>query len=454
MFKSFRLSTLILLCACNFALPSFLFGDDGKKTKETSNENWANWRGPLQSGTAPDATPPIEWNEDSGEKKNIRWKTALPGQGHSTPIIWGDKIFVTAAEKFGDRFVAKPDSDPGAHDNSPVTQKHRFLVICLNRTSGKIVWRKKVNELIPHEGGHNTGSLASASPVTDGHRIYAFFGSNGLYCLDFDGNIVWKKQLGKMHTKHNHGEGASPALFGNTLIINWDHQGQSFIVALNKLSGKEQWKVERDEVTSWSSPTIAKIPDKPQVIVAGTGRVRGYDLKSGKIVWECGGLSNNVVATPIYSDGIVYVGSSYEFKALFAIDIRDAKGDLTGSKRVLWKRKTRTPYVPSPLLYKDKLYFLTHYQGIMTQVVAKTGDDKIGPFRLRGIRNIYASPVAANDRIFVSDLDGSTLVFSHGDVPRMLALNRLNEGISASAAIVGKQIFLRGSKSLYCISQD
>ena len=432
-----------------------LLADEKDKPRSMAqSDTWPSWRGPLGNGSAINSTPPLEWSEIDGIKKNIRWKTKIQGTGHSTPVIWKDKIFLTAAEPFGETFVAKPDSDPGAHHNSPVTQKHRFFVICVERATGKINWRTKVNELVPHEGGHNTGSLASASPITDGKNVYAFFGSNGLYCLNFEGKIVWKKQLGKMHTKHNHGEGTSPALYGDTLIVNWDHQGKSFIVAFNKSDGKKIWRVDRDEVTSWSSPIIVSHENRAQVIVAGSKKIRGYDLETGKVVWECAGLSNNVVATPIYSDGIVYVGSSYEFKALFAIDIRGATGDLTGTKHVLWKRKTRTPYVPSPLLYKKNLYFLTHYQGIMTQVVAKTGEDKIGPFRLPGIRDIYASPVAANDRIYVTDLSGSTIVFSYGEIPRVLSLNRLSESISASAAIVGKEIFLRGKDSLYCIAED
>ncbi len=430
-----------------FVLVCILLPSSASRASAQELQNWANWRGPLQSGQAVKSNPPLTWNE----KENIRWKVEIAGVGHSTPVIWQDRVYVTSAEAFGPKFDPKPDSDPGAHDNSGVTQNHRFFVICLERSTGKELWKTKVNELVPHEGGHNTGSLASASPVTDGQRIYAYFGSNGLYCLSKQGKILWEKNLGKMHTKHNHGEGASPALGDDTLVVNWDHQGQSYIVAYNKVSGKEIWKVERTEVTSWSSPIVVKHQGKSQVIVAGTNRVRGYDLKNGNVIWECGGLSNNIVATPIYSDGIVYVGSSYETKALFAIDINDAKGDLTDTKKILWRRRIRTPYVPSPLLFKDQLYFLTHYQGIMTKVTAKTGEEKVGPFRLGGLRNIYASPVAANNAIYVTDLEGATVVFSNDEIPRMISLNRLDENFSASAAIANDEIFLRGKRFLYCI---
>ena len=306
---------------------------------------------------------------------------------------------------------------------------------------------------MPHEGGHYTASLASASPVTDGKHIVAFFGSHGLYCLDVDGKQVWQKQLGKMHTKHGHGEGSSPAMYENTLVVNWDHEEQSFLVALDTSTGDELWRKERDEVTSWSSPLITKVDGKPQAIVCGTDRVRGYDLASGEIIWQCGGLSANIVATPVAADGIVYVGSSYEKRAMMAIQLSGARGDVTGSDRVLWMRTRGTPYVPSPLLLGDALYFLTHYQNVMTRIEAKTGADSPGAMRLGELGNIYASPVGANGRVYVTDLRGVTTVIADAAIPRMLAANRLGEDVSASLAIAGKQIFIRGETHLFCIGK-
>ena len=191
---------------------------------------------------------------------------------------------------------------------------------------------------------------------------------------------------------------------------------------------------------------------RAQVIVAGTAAVRAYDLESGKVIWECSGLSNNVVATPIAYEGVVYVGSSYEIKSMFAIKLEGAAGDITGTGNVIWKRASRTPYVPSPLLYRGSLYFLRHYQGIVSIADAKTGEEAIGPFRLNGIRDVYASPIAADGKIFISDRDGVTLVISQPEMPRLLSANRLDDSFSASAALVGDELFLRGEKFLYCIS--
>lgn len=432
------------VCLC-ILMPRSVEADD-----ESVSHYWPQWRGPLSTGVAPHADPPVEWNEN----KNVRWKTPLPGKGHSTPIIWGDRIFVTTAIPFGEQLVAKPETAPGAHDNSPVTQRHRYAVLCLDRSNGQVLWQQVVHSNLPHEGGHYTGSLASASPVTDGERIIAGFGSHGVYCLDYAGKLIWKKDLGDMQSKHAHGEGASPVLHGETLIMNWDHEAQSFIAALNTRTGKELWRVNRDEVTSWSTPIVYEHKGQPQLIVSGTGKVRGYELSTGKVLWECGGLSHNVVASPVAQDGLVIAASSYETRAMFAINLDGARGDITDLPQVLWQRHERTPYVPSPLLYGDSVYFLRHYQGILSRVTAKTGAEPFGPFRLGGILNVYASPVAASGRVYVTDLRGSTMVISHDDNPQLLALNRLDDSFSASAALVGGELFLRGEKHLYCIAAD
>lgn len=411
---------------------------------------WPQWRGPLGTGAAPHADPPVEWGED----KNIRWKVELPGRGHSTPIVWGDRIFVTAAEPFGEALPPRHSGRPGEHDNLPVTHRHRFIVMAIDPRSGKTLWQKTVHEALPHEGGHNTGSLASASPVTDGQRIYAFFGSYGLYCLDFDGELLWKKQFGAMHSKHGHGEGTSPVLHGDTLIINWDHEEQSFLAALDKRNGDEKWRVKRDEVTSWSTPIVIEHNDAAQIIVPGTHRLRGYDLSSGKVIWECGGLSHNIVASPVAGHGMVYVGCSYDLRAVLAVRLEGAKGDITDSDNVVWRRTRGTPYVPSLLLYEDAVYFLAHYQNVMSRVNAKTGAYEPGAFRLGGLASIYASPVAAAARVYITDLEGATLVITHAAEPKVLALNKLNDTFSASAAMVGKEIFLRGNRWLYCIAEE
>ena len=436
------IALVITLGATLCCLPAQLAsGQDG--------QYWPQWRGPLGTGVAPDADPPVEWSES----KNIRWKLALPGKGHSTPIIWGDRVFMTAAVPYGSPLEPRYDRAPGAHDSQPVTHHHEFLALAVSRRDGKILWQRTLHKELPHEGGHYTGSLASSSPVTDGQHLFAFFGSRGLYCLDLDGRLVWKKDLGDMQTLHAHGEGSSPALHGDTLVVNWDHEGQSFVVAFDKRTGKQRWKAARDEVTSWATPIVVEREGKPQVIVSGTNRLRGYDLATGRVIWECAGLSRNVVASPVAADGMVYAASSYDTRALLAIRLDGAKGDITGTSQVVWTRQQRTPYVPSPLLYDGWLYFLRHYQGILSRLNAKTGEEPTGPFRLASIRNVYASPVGAAGRVYITGLDGTTQVISH-EVAEVLALNRLNDSFSASAAAVERELYLRGQRYLYCIAEE
>ncbi|MEO1524418.1 MAG: PQQ-binding-like beta-propeller repeat protein [Planctomycetota bacterium] len=411
---------------------------------------WPQWRGPEGTGASSTAQPPREWSDS----KNVFWKTPIKGRGHSTPIVSGDLVFVTTADPVGEKLPPKMSGRPGAHDNLAVDQAHAFLLVAIDRETGAIRWSKELNRNVPHEGGHYTASLASASPVTNGKYIYAFFGSHGLYCVDREGNLAWSKKLGEMHSKHGHGEGSSPALDDQTLVINWDHEGQSFVVALDAESGTEVWRNDRAEVTSWSSPLITEIEGRKQVIICGTERVRGYDLKTGEVIWECGGMSANIVATPVAGDGIVYVGSSYEKRALMAISLRGARGDVTDSDHVLWSRARGTPYVPSPLLVSGGLYFLTHYQNVLTRVNAQSGAYEPGAMRLGELGNIYASPVAADGKIYVTDLDGNTLVLTSTPVPHLVAVNRLGEKVSASLALAGDQIFIRGDTHLFCLRDE
>lgn len=422
---------------------------DNENREPAAARFWPAWRGPLHTGSAPSADPPVAWSET----RNLRWKTALPGEGHSTPIVWGDKVFVSAAVPFGESIDPKPDTAPGAHDNRPVTRRHRFVVMALSRADGSILWNRTVREALPHEGGHVTASLASNSPVTDGRRLYAFFGSRGLYALDFSGAIVWEKDFGLLHSRHAHGEGSSPALHGNTLIVNWDHEGESRLRAIDTGTGHELWAVDRDEMTSWSTPLIVTHAGQPQVIVSATQRVRSYDLATGSLIWECGGLSRNVVASPVAGNGLVYVSNSYDWQAMLAIRIDGAAGDITGTDRIVWSLNRLTPYVPSPLLHDNTLYFLRHNQNVLSCLNPTDGTPRAGPFRLDGLRTIFASPVAAADRVYVTDREGTTLVMSHGDAPKILAVNRLNDRFSASAALVDRELYLRGERFLYCLAE-
>ena len=422
-------------------------------TETAAQNSWPQWRGPLANGFAPRAKPPIHWSETN----NIRWKIALPGKGHSSPIVFGDCVYVLSAVPTGPAQKPVFDDAPGVHDSVPVTHRHQFLALAINRGDGKIVWQKVLREEWPHEGGHETGSLASNSPVTDGEGLYSFFGSRGLYCLALSGELKWQKDLGRMHTLHAHGEGSSPVLHGNTLIVCWDHETEagSFLYAFDKRTGKTLWKVPRDEKTSWSTPLVVEFEGKPQVIVSATKRVRGYDLATGAQLWECAGLTDNVVSSPVYYQGIVIAGNSYYSQAMVAIRLTGAKGDITGTDRVAWKLNRLTPYVSSPLLYGDTLYFLRHNQNVLSRLDPATGKPRGEPLRLDGINDfIFSSPVAADGRIYITARDGNTIVLRHDAENAVLALNHLDDSFSASAAMVERELYLRGEHFLYCIADE
>ena len=423
----------------------------GSADSATNNlHQWPQWRGPLANGVAPLANPPVEWSE----KKNVRWKVELPGRGHSSPIVFGDRVYVLAAGPVGAEQKAVHDSAPGVHDSVPVTRTNQYLVLALRRSDGRTLWKKNVREEWPHEGGHDTGSPASNSPVTDGEFIYAFFGSRGLYCLDTNGAVRWQHDLGKMQTLHAHGEGSSPVLHADTLLVNWDHEGSSFLYAFDKLTGRQRWKVARDEKTSWSTPLVVEVDGKQQVIVSATKRVRGYDLATGQELWECSGLTDNVVSSPVYWRGLVIAGNSYYSQAMMAIRLAGAKGDLSNTTNVAWRLNRLTPYVSSPLLYDDTLYHVRHNQNILVRLNPATGEFRGEPLRLEGIRDfIFSSPVGAGGRIYITARDGTTVVLRHDAENATLAVNHLDDSFSASAALAGRELFLRGEKFLYCLAE-
>lgn len=419
-------------------------------TNASLQRAWAQWRGPLANGVAPNANPPVTWSE----QKNLRWKIPLPGKAHSSPIVFGDRVYLVGAVPIGEAQKPVYDNAPGTHDNTGVTHRHQFVVMAISRKDGGVVWKKSVREEFPHEGGHQTGSLASNSPTTDGEFIYAFFGSRGLYCLDLNGTVKWQKGLGRMNTLHAHGEGSSPVLYGDTLIVCWDHEGDSFLYAFDKRTGKESWKVARDEKTSWSTPLVVEHEGRPQIIVSATKRVRGYDLATGRQLWECAGLTDNVVSSPVHHQGIVIAGNSYYQQAMVAIRLAGAKGDLTGTTNVAWKLNRLTPYVPSPLLYDDTLYFIRHNQNVLSRLEPATGQPRGEPLRLEGIQDfIFASPVGAAGRLYITARDGVTVVLRHDRENAPLAVNKLDDVFSASAALAEGELYLRGEKFLYCIAE-
>lgn len=412
--------------------------------------SWHQWRGPLGNGVAPHARPPVQWSES----QHLGWKITLPGKGHSSPVVHGDRLFLTSAQPVGEARKPVYDRAPGTHDNLPVTHRHQFLATAVERSTGRVLWSTPLRETFPHEGGHQTGSLASQSPTTDGTRLYVSLGSHGVYCLDRDGTVLWQQDLGRMNTLHAHGEGSSPVLCGDLLILNWDHEGTSFLVAFDKLTGEQRWKTPRDEKTSWSTPLVVVHGGSTQIVVSATQRIRGYEPESDTEIWACAGLTDNVVSSPVQAGDLIVAGNSYYTQSMVALRFPGARGDITDSPRVVWKLRRLTPYVSSPLLYGDTLYFLRHNQNILSRLDPESGRPRGEPIRLEGINDfLFASPVGAAGRIYLTARDGTTVVLNHDRTNAVLAVNRLDDSFSATPALVDGEIFLRGEKYLYCIRQ-
>lgn len=447
-----RSIAFLTLCVCALAVMAASASQPVDYEK-----NWHQWRGPHATGAAAsDANPPLTWSET----ENVRWKVAIPGMGHATPIVWEEKIFVQTAIQGEEQKVEEPDDDNPfsgffRQRGGGPTNTYQFALLAINRSDGSILWQKTLREEVPHEGTHQDASFASNSPVTDGEYVYAYFGSRGLYCVDMDGNVKWEKDIGEMRKSNAFGEGSCPVLYGNTLIIVQDHEGPtpSFIIALDKRNGEVLWKTERDERTTWTTPLVVEQDGKPQVIVPATNRTRSYDLATGKLLWECGGLTRNVIPTPVADDGFVYVTSGFRGNSLQAIRLDVAKDDITNSDAIVWQHNRNTPYVPSPLLYQDALYFLKSNDGILSAFNIKTGEANYGPERLQGISNVYSSIVGAAGRVYIASRNGTVLVVKHSPTFQVLATNKLDDSFNASPVIVGSELYLRGQAYLYCIAE-
>jgi len=431
----------------------FLVAQDNNPDYE---KNWPQWRGPYANGISPNGNPPIEWSEG----KNIKWKIEIPGRGHATPVIWGDQIFISTAvpiNKQEEKQEQNEQPQEGRRRGMSFRESkemHQFVVFSINRQNGKIQWQKTVTEEIPQERTHEFGSWASHSPVTDGKHVYAYFGSRGLFCLDLQGNLKWERDFGQMSKRMSFGEGSSPVLYKEKIILLWDHEGDSFIIALDKNTEKEVWKVDRDERTSWSTPFIIEVDGKPQVITSATHRIRSYDFATGKLIWECGGMTANCIPMPVSANNVVYIMSGFRGSALLAIDLSKAKGDMTDSDAIVWKVNKDTPYTPSPLLMDNLLYFLRGNNGVLSCLDASDGNIYYTRKRLEGMGNVFTSPVGVKDRIYILGGSGLTHVIKQGPEFQILAKNKLDDNFHASPAIAGNNMYLRGFKHLYCISSE
>lgn len=405
---------------------------------------WPQWRGPHATGASPAGDPPIEWSET----KNVRWKVEIPGRGSASPVVWGDRIFLLTAVPVGLTGDAAHQPQGGVRPR----RAHRFVVLAIDRRDGKTVWERTAAEETPHEATHqDNGTWASSSAATDGEHVIANFESRGLYAYDMTGALVWQKDFGDKRMRSEFGEGTTPALHGNHLVHVWDHQGQSFIVALDKRTGNELWRVDRDEIDSWATPLIVEHEGWAQVVTSGMNRLRSYDLETGELVWHAEGLTMNPIPSPVAGDGMVFATSGFRGNDLKAVRLAGARGDITGTGAIVWELNRDTPYVPSPLLYGGVLYILKSNNGLLSAFDARTGTPHYQLQRLDAVPNVFASPAGAGGRVYIVGREGTTLVIKLGPTFEVLATNTLDDHFDASPAVVDRDIYLRGYKHLYAL---
>jgi outer membrane protein assembly factor BamB len=423
-----------------------------------SVDNWPQWRGPNSDGVAPGEAP-LHWSDT----EHIKWKAEVPGRGHSSPVIWGDKIFVTTAVATG----ALPPPAPEATQPANAPPQHRrsfggssgpqpeqkLMLLCFDRRTGKLLWDRAAKVAMPHQGYHpKYGSFASNSPVTDGRYVIAFFGSRGVYCYDMNGNKVWQKDFDmQLRMANAFGEGAWPALEGNKLLLLFDHEGDSFLVALDKSTGKELWRTPRpDGNTNWSGPVVISWQGRKQVVISASRKVRSYDLETGKQIWECAGLGANTIPAPVAADGMVYVMSGFRNPNLMAIRL-GREGELTGTDAIVWQNQRGNSYTPSPVLADGKLYVLTD-NGMLSCFDAKTGTPYYQQVRLPKPYNFKASLVEAGGRLYLASEDGDVIVVKAGGKFEVLAINTLEgQMFIGTPAVAGGEIYLRGQNTLFCV---
>ena len=428
-------------------------------SSEKHHHNWPQWRGINADGASQNGAVPVNWNETT----NIKWKTPIPGKGLSTPVIWGNQIFITTAieldEKATREAVKKFKKSQHAMikftGQARTTQNiQQFKIYSIDKYSGEILWQKTVNEQYPHEGIHKANSWASGSCVTDGQHVIAHFGSNGIYCLDMAGKVIWEKDLGDMQMVMAFGEGNSPVLYKNKLVILWDHEGESKIHVFNKNTGKEIWQKNREERTTWATPIVVDINNSTQIIVPGKTRSIGYELETGKEIWTLSGLKEDIVPSPVFDGERIFLMTGFmKSKVLQAINLTIAQGELNNTDAVCWTKSANTPYVPSPLLSNGKLYILEGNKPKLSCIESMTGKIHYENQKLTGMKSFYASPISANGYIYFIDRKGNSIVIKEGDKFKIVGQNKLDDKFDASPVVSDNLLILRGLKHLYCISE-
>jgi outer membrane protein assembly factor BamB len=435
--------TLKVIVAAGFILAS----------SACAQENWPQFRGP-NAGVVDDDILPTAWSTT----ENVAWAVDIPGRAWSSPIVWGDRVFVTSVTVTADDETPKKGLYLGGDRDKPSAEVRRWMVYCIDFNSGKILWEKCPHQGAPERPKHLKNSYASETPVTDGQRLYVYFGSIGLFCYDLDGKQLWSKQFGSPKMRGNWGTAASPVLYKDRLYIVNDNEERSFIVALDKKTGEQIWRVDRDEKSNWATPYIWENKQRTEIITSGTDRIRSYSL-DGELLWELGGASAITIPTPFAKNGLLYVTSGFvadRKRPLFAIK-PGAHGDITlnddqnSNQYIAWCQKQAGPYNPSPIGYGDYLYVL-YDRGVLSCFDARTGNEIYSRKKIAAGANAFTSSPWANDgKIFCLSEDGETFVVQAGPEFKVLESNKLNEMCMATPAAVRGSLIIRTISKLYRI---
>lgn len=414
---------------------------------------WPAFRGVDASGVADGQNLPLTWNVESGA--NIRWKTAVPGLAHSSPIIWNGRVFVTSAVSSRDDATFKPGlyGEGTASDDRSV---HRWIVMALDAKTGRVVWQQVAHEGTPREKRHIKSTYASATPVTDGRVVVAFFGSQGLHAFSFDGTPLWKKDLGHLDVgaydipSYEWGTASSPALHDGRVIVQVDTSKDDYLLALDAMTGRELWRTAREELPSWGTPAIVRAAGRTEIVTNSSNFVYGYDFATGRELWRLGGSSQITAPTPIFAPDAIIVASGRRPTAPILAITPGAAGDITGTASVLWQKTQRGPYMPTPVIYGDQLYVLGN-AGVFDSYHYRTGAEIYRSRLLHKGSGFSASPVVSDGRLYASSEDGDIFVVRTGPVFELLAENAMGEPIMATPAIAAGTMFVRAQRTLFAI---